>query len=331
MFGKFGREGVEFAGVNADKPDELVLVGKGRLARSLSKDAFLSELAKESVLTVEAAEKIIGKENLWGNDDTQKAFGFEGSINTLPLVPFSKEDLARFKEKKFILQPVIDKTPDGEPLTMEKMAELVGSNKEIVTKGITRKQEEVWRLYKDQFGENGEMLGGAWFSGAQYAAMRAETPKAGWQVVSRGTINGTKSLSYIPQTEKLIAYAKETFGGTLPPAYAEAEQQFIREKPSIEALIQDSKWVEASQKLSELSISQLLREPYANTIFRYVVGTKSRNERLLTDEYTWSSTPSGVGSLVGFGGAGAEGARVHGSGPGLDWTLVGAVFSRIES
>jgi len=318
-----------YAGVNASKPDEFVFVSKvpgGRLARSFTKEALLAELGKENVLTVEAAERIMGEANMWGDEDTRKALGFKP--DRVALILYSKEFLAECKKRGDLLQHTVDTMPDGTPLTIEKMAELVGSNVE----GRDRSgNPNKFRLYNDQFGENGEMLPNAWFSGAQYAAMRAETPKAGWQVVSRGTINGTKSLSFIPQTERLIAYAKETFGGTLPPAYAKAEGELLAQKSSIEALIQDSKWVEASDKLSKLSISQLLREPYANTMFRYLVGTKSRNERLLTDEYTWSNTPSGGGGLVDFGSAGAGGAGVHRAGPDDVWGPLGAVFSRIES
>ncbi|KKW24582.1 MAG: hypothetical protein UY67_C0006G0037 [Candidatus Kaiserbacteria bacterium GW2011_GWA2_52_12] len=325
----FKKEGVKYAGVNAEKPEELILIS-GELARSLSKDAFLAELAKECVLTVEAAERAIGRERLWADADIKDAFGF--TPEKVFLVPYSAQELKDYKARDCMLQLVVEKMPDGTPLTIEKMAELVGSNVE----GRDRSgNPNKFRLYKDQFGENGEMLGSAWFSGPQYAAIRAQMPKAGWQVVSRKTINGTKSLSYIPQTEKLIAYAKETFGGTFPPAYAEAERQFVREKLGIETLMKDDKnsnrFIEASDKLSKLSISQLLREPSANMMFRYLVGTKSRNERLLTDEYTWSNTPSGVGHLVSFGHADAGGAHVNRHRPDYAWNDIGAVFSRIES
>ncbi len=315
----FKRGAVEYAGVNANKPDELILVS-GKLARSLSKDAFIAELSKECVVTWEAAEKAIGKRNLWGPDSIQDAFGFTPQM--VSVVPYSKEELKEYQQFDCLVQCVTDKDSLGNTLSIEQMAKLAGSNKEGKNK---------YRLYNDQFDDSGAVKPDAWFSGPQYAAMRSSAPKAGCQVVSRNSIDGTKSKNYIQQTERLIEYAKERFGGTLPPVYVEAEREFIRERPNIEALMNGGKWVEACDAFSKLSISQLLREPFANTFFRYIVGTKSRSERLLPDEYTWSSTPSGGGHLVSFGDADAEGAFVDGDQPGNDWDNVGAVFSRIES
>jgi len=171
------------------------------------------------------------------------------------------------------------------------------------------------------------MKSGTWFSSE--TKVRKQTPKLGWQFVSPNILPDSTGKNYIAQTEMLIENARSNFfDGNLPQEYLEAEKEFKIEKSKIEKFIKNSNYVKASKTLSALKISQLLREPVQNVIFRYLVSFKKGKQLFMDGEYSWASSFSSDGFLLRFGGTYATGADVGRIRPALSFDSLGVVSSR---
>ncbi|MDO9230975.1 MAG: hypothetical protein Q7U36_00650 [bacterium] len=276
-----------------------------------------------------------GKEFFLGPNDAEQTFGFKLEAEDIPPLeidgkPLTREEIERHQKLGDILVLNFDKTPDGTPLNIEEMAKralkVLGSDGNVIERDKDGKPTK-YLLYKDQFDEKGELKSGVWFSGE--AEIRKQTPKAGWQFVSPNILPNSTNKNYLAQTELLIENAKNNFfDGKFPPEYQEAEKEFETKKPEIEELIKNNKYIEAVKAISALEISQLLREPIQNNIFRYLVSFK-KGKQLFTDrKYSWSNTASSDGIFLVFGGADADGALVDGRRPDGSFDHLGVVSSR---
>jgi len=182
-------------------------------------------------------------------------------------------------------------------------------------------------LSKNQFYDQGKIKSGTWFS--RETKVRKQTPELGWQFVSPNILPNSTGKNYIAQTEMLIENARSNFfDGNLPQEYLEAEKEFKIEKSKIEEFIENNNYVKASKTLSALKISQLLREPVQNVIFRYLVSFKKGKQLFTVGGYSWASSLSSGGNLLSFGNANATGAGVSRIWPGSSFDNLGAVSSR---
>ena len=268
-----------------------------------------------------------GKEFFLGPRDLEQAFGFKLEAKDIPELPFSQEEIERHRQLGDILILNLDKTPDGTPLTIEEMAGRAMQNGGNVIERDAAGNPTKYLLYKDQFDENGNLKSASWLSNK--TEIKKQTPKPGWQFVSPGILPDSTDKNYLAQTELLIENARSNFfDGNFPPEYREAEEEFNQKKAFIEELIKSYNYVQAVKDLSALKISQLLREPMQNTILRYLVSFK-KGQQLFTDrKYSWSGSASTADNFLRFGDAGASGADVSKSGPGLSDGSLGVVSSR---
>ena len=291
----------------------------------------IESMRENFFVTWEKALKIMeknGQEFFLGPDDIEATFGFKLEAKDIPKIPFSQEEIERHQELGDMLVLNVNKTPDGIPLTIEEMIEramkTIGSN---VIERDKDSEPIKHLLYKGQFDEQGKLKSEAWFSGE--AEIKKQTPRLGWQFVSPNILSDSTDKNYLAQIEFLMENARtKFFNGTLPPEYQQAETQFQQEKAKIQQFIQNNNYGEASKVLSDLKISQLLREPMQNTLFRYLVAFK-KGQQLFTDgKYSWSNSSSTDGSLLFFGVAVAEGAFVGWYSPTFSGGSLGAVSSR---
>jgi len=281
------------------------------------------ETSPDSIPLTKALEIMGGKERVIGlPEDYQKAFGFTPE---LPPIPFTTEEIKHHEKLGHLLYFEPSHTPEGEPLTIAKMAELAGSNI-IVTNSDGTKE---YRLWKNQFDDNGNIKDKAWFS--KQTALLSETPTGTWKFVSKEIIPGSEGKNYIDQTDFLINDLKTNIFPTgLPQEYQEAITIWERDKANIQQLITDGKHLEAVKALSQQPISKLTRENLASALCRLIVLQKSRDEKTLKNKRTWTYSFSSHGGLVDLGCFAADGADVVRRAPAYDWTSVGVVFSRMK-
>ncbi|MBI3632543.1 MAG: AAA family ATPase [Candidatus Vogelbacteria bacterium] len=316
-----GKE-ASFAGVDGDG-NAVILIGA--LVRKITKADFEKLLKKESLTTYEKTLSLLGGENIISGDDITKAFGI--TVENIKPIPFNEAEIKLHKALGHKLVYEVNRTPEGEPLTLAKLSELAGNN--IIATNTDGTPKE-YRLYKDQFDDTGKIKDAAWFS--KETAMLSETPGGEWKFVSAEVIPGTESKNYIDQTDFLIKYVKDNiFKKTgLPVEYQKTIEAWNRDKPKIQQLITDAKWPEAAKALGEHPISQLLRESFTSTVYRTITLQKSRNQKILSSMYSRSCSFSSDGILVYFGVFGAGGAHVSGRRPVAAWSSMGAVFSRMK-
>ena len=291
----------------------------------------IESMRENFFVTWEKAQKIMeknGKEFFLGPPDIEAAFGFKLEAKDIPKIPFSQEEIERHQELGDMLVLNLDKTPEGIPLTIEEMTEkaikTIGSN---VIERDKDDEPTKYLLYKNQFDEQGKLKDEAWFS-AQ-AEIKKQTPRLGWQFVSPDILPDSTDKNYLAQTELLIENARiKFFNGTLSLEYQQAETQFQQEKDKVQQLIQNKNYIEASKILSNLKISQLLREPVQNTIFRYLMSYKKGKQLFADGKYSWSDSVSSVGNVPFFGNAVATGADVNRDSPDDSNDNLGVVSSR---
>ena len=255
---------------------------------------------------LEKAREIIGKENFYGPDEIEKAFGF--MPERVPPVPFSKQELEKAKEMNLKLVYYPQTNGKGEQLTVETIAGFSQNN---------TAQNKGKLLYEKQFGDNMQIFGDAWLKND--AKTMSAPVASGWQLVSENILEKTENQNYKNQTKILVEKYEESFPNNLPIDWDKIKADF------------DGLADNDSEQLGKNKLSQILREPYTNTIFRYLLIEKLTKRKILINRYSWSSTVSSGGALVHFGGAVADGAGVYWDRPGGDWGSLGAVFSRSEN
>ncbi len=265
-----------------------------------------------------------------GAEKIEKAFGFVPE--SIPPVPFTPETIELHEKLGHYLVYETKTTPEGNPLTIEEMAKIAGSN---VIETNPDSSPKAYRLHKEQFGHNGESLSSAWFSDrAKYQAIFSETPDGGWKFVSPEIIDGSTNRNYVDQTDFLINYWKEHIfendDSKIPQEYADAFKKWDDNKASIQDLMKQSKWIEACDVLSKHPVSKLIRESFASTVYRLIVIEKTENKKILSDKYSWSKTPSSDGDLLAFGYFASVGAFLRVIRPDSDWAYIGSVFSRMN-
>ncbi|MCD6149359.1 hypothetical protein J7J13_01060 [bacterium] len=196
------------------------------------------------------AKEVMGEE-FFGFQEVEKAFGIRISPEDVPEIPFSREELERAKELSQFLVLRSDKAPDGKPLTLQKINEIL--------KGKVSDGSKL--LYSDD--GKGEIKSDAWYKSEDF--IKDETPRLSWALVSKEVIPNSTGKNYLQQTEEMLNYLKnQVFSarggsalggkGEIPVIYQEAIDEFEKEKGEIEKLM-FSDWKEAAEKLSNLKIN----------------------------------------------------------------------------
>lgn len=254
--------------------------------------------------SLQEARELIGPENFFGPDALKKAFGVEVIA---PPIKFTTLELQEARQcgERLILRT--DTASDGSALSMKKMYEYC----------------------QNAFKNKGKILSSVdWYKDEVFYTQ--DNCNFEWALVSRETIAGSENKNYIQQTELTIEHLKNTVykSQDLPKRYKEAAEEFEREKPSIEALMQ-SNWQQAAEKLANLQITQLTRQEAQEALFDMLtVFLNTNDERILEKMYTWTSSRGSDGRLVRVGFFGAGGAFVHGWRPDGTLDHLGVLLSR---
>jgi hypothetical protein len=104
--------------------DYEVVLQKTSELKGLFGIASESELGKEAVESIEKAKEILGGDCL-GAEAVEKTFGLKLESAKIPAIPFSATELERAKSLGQMLVLRANKGPDGKPLTMQAMNNLL--------------------------------------------------------------------------------------------------------------------------------------------------------------------------------------------------------------
>ena len=292
-------------GAKTDADYEIMLQKTRELKEMFGIALAESGLSGEILDQIDQAKEILG-EDVFGPEAVTEAFGITVESESVPAIPFSKEELERAKELGQMLLLRVDKTSDGTPLTMKKIGETLGG-----------KVKDDGKVFYDT----------DWYKEEKFYT--EDAPEAGWALVSKDLAPDSTSKNYLEQTELLIGQLNESFGGAenLPEEYVGAVEEYVKAKDEIAGLI-DSDWEKAAEKLEGLQINQLLRQSPSEALYDLTLYFQNTGERLLGDKYTWTKRRYSVGNLVRVGRFESDGVDVYGDRPDDSGDNLGVSFSR---
>lgn len=289
--------------------------GDAPAAEALMKDNWDLVFSRETEgLSFEEVEHLLGKD-FFGPKAIEKIFGVKPE--TVPDIPFSKEELERAKELGqqliFYTDFMAGKAGSSGPVTLENMRTIFTKSHDDGKVFASHGSDDFW--YKDE------------------DFFKKEKPRTGWRLTSKDLIPDSTSKNYIEQTDVLVGHLQNTVfkGMELPKQYADAIAEWKKKRAEIEPFAKsgtDSEWKKGSQMLADLAITKLARELPVEAMYRLILNDQARKDKPLPSTYTWTTGRGSVGSLVDVGDFGGAGADVGRDGPGARSDGLGVSFSR---
>jgi hypothetical protein len=267
-------------------------------------------------ISVTQAKKILGKTNVMGPAEIKKAFGVELSPEQIPVIPFSRQELAKAEKLKQFLVLRIDELAADTPATMLNLYNLCQPKFKEMKAGKV--------LYSD--------IGDGWYSkqGEEEEFFIKDTPKLKWYLISKEVIKDSLNKNYFQQTQVIADYLSDKIfaDNTMPAEYQQAVAEFKSERDEIAKLMENN-WQAAAKRLSELQINQIFRRSPVEAFYDFLIYFLNNKERLLENRYDWTFRLDAYGGLVIFGYCDSDGAHAsHGSPPDDYGGRLGVCFSR---
>ena len=260
----------------------------------------------EKYTSQEKAKEIMGKYYL-GSEAVEKAFGIKLEINEIPAIPFSMGELEKAKKLGQFLVLRVNSGPDGQPLTMQSMNNLL---KERYEKDSSKVLYNIDWYEKEEFFTN-------------------ETPKLTWALTSKEVIPNSTDKNYLEQIDAIVDYLNQISPEGLPEEYQKAVEEYKNQRAEIEPLI-DSDWEKAAGMLEELKITELTRQSPAEALYDLVLYFQTNGEKLLPNRYICTKRRASDGKLVNVGGFGSGGVCVYSNEPDYSRGFLGTSFSRSQ-
>jgi len=300
------------------------------ITKSQKNNKIVEEEIKEKNIDTELileqinnAKEILGQENVFDHEAIEVAFGAENiqiNLEQIPPIPFSKEELKRASKLGQFLILRVDQTTDGQPLTMERMNDILAGEFKTTNKGKV--------LFETD--DSGNINNDAWYKDEDFLLQK--TPQLSWALVTKEVIPNSLSKSYLEQTTEIINYLQnEVFvGQEMPKEYKQAIIDFENVKDEIAELISQGNWQRAVERLEGLAITKLTRQAPVEALYDSLVYFQNTSNRLLEKIWTWTNRRGSGGRFVSVGYAGAGGVYVGWIGPDVRINNLGVSFSRIR-
>lgn len=236
---------------------------------------------KDTIKQMRKAKKIFGKD-FCGPEEIEWVLGHPvyGQIapEKIPEIPFSQNELERAKDLGQMLVLRIDEIAEGEPLTIEKMNEVMEGQSGIKLGFPLLEYSIVKRQYAQNSisYEKGRIADRAWYKNEDFC--NKEVPNLRWALISKDVMPGSDGngyYNYLHQTELIVKFLMEEVfkDQELPDIYQEAIQEFESQKGEI-ASITESDWKEAARRLTNLKITQLTRNNTVEELYDMLIRVK---------------------------------------------------------
>ncbi len=254
------------------------------------------------------AREVLGQENVFGPSAVENTFGTKLETKDIPPIPFSKAELERAKEQNQFLVLRIDKAPDGQPLTMKKMNEIMTPKFKKNNKG---------KVFFDTDRYKNEPF------------YTEETSTIRWSLVSKEVLPDSTDKNYVKQTEVIVAHLRNNIykDQEVPEPYKSAITEFESKKADLTARI-STDWAKVAEELESLQITILTRQTPAEAIYDTLIRFNTINTRHLPNHYAWTRSRHSDGRLVRVGDAVAVGVSVSRWNPGIGNGSLGVLFVR---
>jgi hypothetical protein len=284
----------------------------------------------EPALTVERAdlefaEKLFGKDYL-GPEVISSVWGIEVPQEQIPEIPFSQPELERAKELGQFLILRARNVPDGQPLTMLKMRQLLNPKMETARRGkLLVNATDQWKLDSDFFTKD--------------TPVRSPDQDFEWALTAKEILPGSTNKHYVAQTDQMLLYlANDAYKGQrLPDQYKNAVREYAEYRQAtfgpdtyeqIQQKLNGPNWQTYADQLTNLKINQLLRHNPAQALYDTATLYQNQDVRLLENIYAWTNAQSAGGGVVSFGKFAAGGANLSGWPPGDARGDLGVLVSR---
>ena len=195
-----------------------------------------------SGIDLTSAIEILGKEDVFGPDAVQSTFGVE--LKEVPPIPYSKEELEKAKEFGQVLILRVDKTSNGEPMSINTMKEAT-QNRFVIQ------------------GNHGSKDG-----------LSKASPRLGWALVSKEVVPESEKMTVLEQMQSSVKILEEMFPRSeMPAEYAQAIMEFVSktEKNDFDSYANKLKRGEnvydTTQFLDWLKINKLTRQTIEEAVY----------------------------------------------------------------
>ncbi len=254
-----------------------------------------------------------GEGHFYGPDELLKTFpGLTLSAQDLPEPP-PEEEIARHAALGHTLRLRVGKAPDGSPLTIKTMHDLL---------------HETFARQSD--GEVVYDVASEWKVASPFYA--GEAPRPGWAFTGNEVIAGSTGRNYLDQTSVLADYLRKTLfkKAALPLAYQDTIREFDAGRGELKHLLAND-WKTASGKLVSLKVNTLLRgsvsEMLQDILVTFQNSDPSKRVRLLERMWAWTSTQSADGLIVNIGNFDKGGVYISHDLPDSSSKTLGVIFS----
>ena len=286
-----------------------------RLAQAVQEIRAGREPALESEpsgeTSLEQAREILGQEYFFGPEAVETALGF--APEDIPEIPYSPEDLEKAKELKEMLVLRVSHDAEGQPMTMERINEIMASR---------LSEDEGKLLVSQKAAGSSDLKDDCWYKNEPF--FKTASLKTEWKLVSTNFVPGPTSKNYIEQTRALRDHLSGLDALT-HEELVECSDAVLSEL----ATLMESDWKQAAQKLSVLQINQNHRRTPAEILYDWTLRFKGTKDRgILDSNWDWSNVQSSGGRLVYVGDADAGGASVRGNRPRYAGGTLGVCSSR---
>lgn len=242
------------------------------------------------LISLAEAKEIMGAD-LLGSAEIKQSLGVE--LREIPPIPFTRQELEKFKAEGFQLILRVDKDADGRSLTMKRLNEI------FTPKFASQQKGKV--LYEV-----------GWYSDEHFYT--AETPAFGWHLQQKEFLPNSTGKNYLEQTQLVLDYL--TTKKFSDPLKEKQRQEAVREAehllPEISELDISQDWQEITQRLSALKINNYRRSP-AEVVYDHALQLDTQTPCLFNGRalYDWTKSRSSDGYLVSVGGGDARGLYVN--------------------
>ncbi len=275
------------------------------------------KLSGEFKEQIRVAKEIMGNREVMGPEEVEREFGIKLKPESIPPIPFSKEELKRAKELGLFLVLRADFAPDGKPLTMRKIYEITAPKLDGIDKGKVL-YEVGW------YGEEDFYTGGKDNKPVDFSM-----PKFGWALTSKDLIPNSTSKNYLQQTEEIAKYLEaEVFKGKeVPKEFKEAIDELNSKKTLLKKLLNEGDRSKYEPEISKLKLNKLTRQNPSEFLYDILIYFLNNNERLLSDKQVLTNATDSDGFRISLNGGDSEGSYVNGISDKESHSIMGSTIS----